>query len=137
MCTCTAWQRFWGCTNSNLCSCNHTQQRRKWSDDVACGLQPHHPTLRNQLLAVRWGARSPAMAVESIPRPRWRVDHHPYNNLLLAVPAPAHQLLHLYPDFPSCISTLPAGVWIIIELAVQFGHYGHACYGGEGELAGR
>lgn len=36
---------------------------------------------------------------------------------------------------------VPAGIWVIIELAVQFGHYGHACYGGEGdslfELGGR
>lgn len=29
-----------------------------------------------------------------------------------------------------CLITI--GVWIIIELAVQFGHYNHACYGGEG-----
>jgi hypothetical protein len=30
-----------------------------------------------------------------------------------------------------CLVTI--GVWIVIELAVQFGHYGHACYGGVGE----
>ncbi|KAL4418761.1 hypothetical protein ABPG77_005772 [Micractinium sp. CCAP 211/92] len=29
-----------------------------------------------------------------------------------------------------CLITI--GVWVVIELAVQFGHYGHACYGGEG-----
>ncbi|PRW57643.1 plasma-membrane proton-efflux P-type ATPase isoform B [Chlorella sorokiniana] len=29
-----------------------------------------------------------------------------------------------------CLITI--GVWVIIELAVQFGHYGHACYGGSG-----
>lgn len=33
-------------------------------------------------------------------------------------------------------SSHPAGVWVIIELAVQFGHYRHACYGGEGEHSG-
>lgn len=34
-----------------------------------------------------------------------------------------------------CLITI--GVWIIIELAVQFGHYGHACYGGAGERPAR
>ncbi|PSC74572.1 plasma-membrane proton-efflux P-type ATPase [Micractinium conductrix] len=29
-----------------------------------------------------------------------------------------------------CLVTI--GVWIVIELAVQFGHYKHDCYGGEG-----
>lgn len=31
-----------------------------------------------------------------------------------------------------CLITI--GVWVVIELAVQFGHYGHSCTGGEGEL---
>lgn len=30
-----------------------------------------------------------------------------------------------------CLVTI--GVWVVIQLAVQFGHYGHACVGGEGE----
>lgn len=29
-----------------------------------------------------------------------------------------------------CLVTI--GVWIVIELAVQFGHYGHSCHGGVG-----
>ncbi|GAB4823503.1 hypothetical protein N2152v2_010549 [Parachlorella kessleri] len=29
-----------------------------------------------------------------------------------------------------CLITI--GVWCVIELAVQFGHYNHSCYGGEG-----
>ena len=32
-----------------------------------------------------------------------------------------------------CLITI--GVWCVIELAVQFGHYNHACVGGEGERA--
>lgn len=30
-----------------------------------------------------------------------------------------------------CLITI--GVWCIIELGVQFGHYNHSCYLGEGE----
>lgn len=32
-----------------------------------------------------------------------------------------------------CLITI--GLWMVIELAVQFGHYGHACYGGAGEYS--
>jgi H+-transporting ATPase len=32
-----------------------------------------------------------------------------------------------------CLITI--GVWVIIELCVQFGHYHHSCTGGEGELS--
>lgn len=30
-----------------------------------------------------------------------------------------------------CLITI--GTWVLIELAVTFGHYGHQCIGGEGE----
>lgn len=33
-----------------------------------------------------------------------------------------------------CLGTI--GVWIVIELAVQFGHYGHSCVGGAGAQRG-
>lgn len=33
-----------------------------------------------------------------------------------------------------CLVTI--GVWVVIELAVQFGHYGHGCTSGEGECNG-
>ncbi len=31
-----------------------------------------------------------------------------------------------------CLITI--GIWCVIELGVQFGHYGHSCYLGEGAL---
>ena len=34
----------------------------------------------------------------------------------------------------TCLITI--GIWMIIELAVQFGHYRHACGGGESEFLG-
>ncbi len=30
-----------------------------------------------------------------------------------------------------CLLTI--GGWVVIQLAVQFGHWGHTCKGGEGE----